>query len=113
MSKKSGCNNEAFHIPPIVTNFCLQESQDDREIAVEGRRASRNASTALSQRRKMILASSLVTKERAVVARAHTNNTPHFLENPSVITAAEYLSHIVHEGDSRCPKDVSWNPAKQ
>jgi hypothetical protein len=39
--------------------------------------------------------------------RTRTNiETQHFLETLSVITAAEYPSHVVHEGDGVCRNAV-------
>ena len=47
---------------------------------------------------------------RAAVARTDIE-APHVLETPSVIAAAEYPCHIVHEGDGVCAKAMGGERA--
>ena len=46
------------------------------------------------------------------MTRTRTDEIPHYLEMPSVVTPSECSSHIVREGDDMCPKTVSGSHTK-
>ena len=79
-------------------------------MLVESRRASQDSPTASSLRRTGT--SQQFDHHREGRAHAPNIKALHFLETPSIITAAEYLEHIVREGDDVWLKAASRNRAK-
>ena len=77
---------------------------------VEGHRASRDARPLHRLYGENNYQSIVLSPKRGrFVVCTRTDMTPHFLETPSVITTAEFSSHIVHECEGVCIKAVSRN----
>ena len=79
-------------------------------MLVEGRRASRDARPLHRLYGENNYQSIVLSPKRGrFVVCTRTDMTPHFLETPSVVTTAEFASHIVHECEGVCMKAVNRN----